>query len=71
MPIVAANLAKFERAVDLTRASHSGQPYAEVHQELVEALDREGAQYVVPQVTAELAWQISDAPSSPFPDIHT
>lgn len=71
MPIVAANLAKLERAVDRTRASHTGQPYAEVHRALVEALEHEGAQHVVPQVVEELARQISEAPASPLPDIHT
>ncbi|MFI6037489.1 hypothetical protein ACIBBD_25595 [Streptomyces sp. NPDC051315] len=71
MPAVAANLAKLERAVDRTRASHSGQPYAEVHRALVEALEHEGAQHVVPQVVEELTRQISEAPASPLPDIHT
>lgn len=63
MPIVAAHLAKIERAVDRTRASHSGHPYGEVHQALIEALRAEGAQRVVRQVVEELAQQISDAPA--------
>ncbi|MEU0340042.1 hypothetical protein ABZ092_13880 [Streptomyces bobili] len=59
MPIVEAHLAKVERAVDRTRASHAGQPFAVVHQALAEALQDEGAQRVVPQVVEELARQIS------------
>lgn len=70
MPIVAAHMAKIERAVDRTRASHAGQPYAAVHQALVEALQDEDAQHVVPQVIEELARQISETPASPRPDIH-
>ncbi|MFE4651002.1 hypothetical protein [Streptomyces sp. NPDC056707] len=38
MPIVAAHLAKIERAVYRNRASHAGQPFAAVLQTLVEAL---------------------------------
>ncbi|WOT36818.1 hypothetical protein [Streptomyces coeruleorubidus] len=71
MPIVAAHLAKIERAVDRTRASHAGQPYVAVHQALVEALQDEDAQRVVPQVIEELARQITETPASPLPDIHT
>ncbi|MFF3929309.1 hypothetical protein [Streptomyces hirsutus] len=70
MPLVAAHLAKIERAVDRTRASHAGQPYAAVHQALAEALQNEDAQRVVPQVVEELARQISETPVSPPPDIH-
>ncbi|WP_406494259.1 hypothetical protein OHB06_26885 [Streptomyces sp. NBC_01604] len=65
MPIVAAHLAKIERAVERTRASHSGQPYAAVHQAFIEALQDEDARSVVPQVIEELARQISEAPSKP------
>ncbi|CAM5471675.1 putative protein OS=Streptomyces aurantiogriseus OX=66870 GN=GCM10010251_23400 PE=4 SV=1 [Streptomyces aurantiogriseus] len=65
MPIVAAHMAKIERAVDRTRASHAGQPCAAVHQALVEALQDEAAQRVVPQVIEELARQISETPASP------
>lgn len=70
MPLVAAHLAKIERAVDRTRASHAGQPYEAVHQALVEALQREDAQRVVPQVVEELARQISETPVCPVPGIH-
>jgi len=63
MPVAAAHLAKLERAVDRTRASHSGHPYGEVHRALVEALEDEGARRVVPQVVEELAQQISGAPA--------
>jgi len=66
MPIVAAHLAKIERAVDRTRTSHAGQPFAAVHQALVEALQDEGAQRVVPQVVEELARQISDQATEPW-----
>lgn len=59
-PVVAAYLAKIERAVNRTRASHAGQPYAAVHQALVDALQDEDAQPVVPQVVDEFARQISD-----------
>ncbi|MFF8943056.1 hypothetical protein ACF1A5_12455 [Streptomyces sp. NPDC014864] len=38
MPIVAAHLAKIERAVSRTRTSHAGQPFATVHQALAEAM---------------------------------
>jgi hypothetical protein len=38
MQIVAAHIAKIERAVGRSRASYSGQRYAAVHQALVEAL---------------------------------
>ncbi|MFD3815845.1 hypothetical protein ACFWRZ_12340 [Streptomyces rubiginosohelvolus] len=64
MPAVAAHLAKVERAVDRTRASHGGRPYAEVHQALVEALQAEDAQRVVPQVVERFARQISAAGDS-------
>ncbi|GGZ52715.1 hypothetical protein [Streptomyces rubiginosohelvolus] len=64
MPAVAAHLAKVERAVDRTRTSHSGQPYTEVHQVLVEALQAEDAQRVVPQVVERFARQISESPAS-------
>ncbi|WP_405569580.1 hypothetical protein OG418_33630 [Streptomyces phaeochromogenes] len=70
MPLVVAHLAKIERAVDRARASHSGQPYAAVHQALVEALQDEDAKCIVPQVIEELARQISENPVSPLPDIH-
>jgi hypothetical protein len=65
MPIVAAHLAKIERAVTRTRASHVGQPFAAVHQALVEALQDEGVERVVPQVIEELARQISEAGTGP------
>jgi rubrerythrin len=65
MPIVAAHLAKIERAVARTRASHAGQPFAVVHQALAEALRNEGAQRVVPQVVEELTRQISEAVTGP------
>lgn len=55
MPLVAAHLAKVERAVDRTRASHAGQPYSVVHRALVEALRDEDAQRVVPQAIEEWA----------------
>lgn len=38
MPIVAAHLAKVERAFSRTRSSHIGQPYTTVRQALLEAL---------------------------------
>ncbi|MET7785120.1 hypothetical protein ABZS93_00555 [Streptomyces sp900116325] len=67
MPIVAAHLAKIERAVNRTRSSHAGQPYATVRQALVEALRAEDAQRVVPQVVDEFARRITEAPNSlPF-----
>ncbi|MFF3323202.1 hypothetical protein [Streptomyces sp. NPDC002889] len=69
MPIVAAHMAKIERAVNRTRAGHSGQPYAVVRQAFIEALRDEDAQRVVPQVVDELARQISEDPC-PRPDIH-
>jgi rubrerythrin len=65
MPIVAAHLAKIERAVDRTRASHAGQPFVAVHQALVDALQDANAERVVPQVVEELARQISGAASGP------
>ncbi|MFF3847004.1 hypothetical protein [Streptomyces sp. NPDC002328] len=65
MPIVAAHLAKIERAVDRTRATHAGQPFAAVHQALTEALREEDAPRVVPQVVEELAQQISAADTEP------
>ncbi|MFF2222607.1 hypothetical protein ACFVV7_04775 [Streptomyces globisporus] len=64
MPAVAAYLAKVERAVDRTRSSHGGRPYAEAHQALVEALQAEDAQRVVPQVVERFARQISDTNES-------
>ncbi|WP_329266087.1 hypothetical protein [Streptomyces pseudovenezuelae] len=65
MPIVAAHLAKVERAVDRTRGTHAGQPFAAVHQALAEALQDDGAQRVVPQVVEELARQNSGAVTGP------
>ncbi|KUJ37517.1 hypothetical protein BX257_4117 [Streptomyces sp. 3212.3] len=65
LSIVAAHLAKIEGAVDRTRASHAGQPFTVVHQALVEALQDEGAQRVVPQVVEELARQIPGAAAGP------
>ncbi|MGW9383471.1 hypothetical protein [Streptomyces globisporus] len=64
MPIVAAHLAKVERAVDRTRTYHAGRPYAEVHQALVAALHAEDVQRVVPQVVEEYARRIWDSPTS-------
>ncbi|MEU3520205.1 hypothetical protein ABZ770_33895 [Streptomyces sp. NPDC006654] len=65
MPIAAARLAKIERAVDQTRASHAGQPFAAVHQALAEALQAEGAQRVVPQAVEESTLQISGVATEP------
>ncbi|MFC9187469.1 hypothetical protein [Streptomyces cyaneofuscatus] len=65
MPIVAAHLAKIERAVVRARASYAGKPFAAIHQALAEALQDEGAHRVVPQVVEELARQISDAATEP------
>lgn len=48
IPIVAAHLAKLERAVSRTRASHTGQPFEAAHQALTEALRDEGAERVAP-----------------------
>ncbi|EFL32824.1 predicted protein [Streptomyces viridochromogenes DSM 40736] len=60
VPVVAANLAKLERAVGRTRASHAGQSYAEVHRALIEALVQEGVRHVVPsQVVEEWARRVS------------
>lgn len=64
MPIVAAYLAKVERAVERTRATHRGRPYADVYRALVEALQAEDAQRVVPQVIEEFARQISEPAAS-------
>lgn len=66
IPIVAAHLAKVERAVSRTRSSHAGQPYI-VRQVLVQALQDEDAQQVVPQVVDEFARRISEDPNNlPF-----
>ncbi|MFJ7177914.1 hypothetical protein ACIQXA_16290 [Streptomyces massasporeus] len=62
MPIVAAHLAKVERALSRTRSSHAGQPYTTVRQALLEALQHEDAQRVVPQVVDEFARRISEEP---------
>ncbi|MGQ4343349.1 MULTISPECIES: hypothetical protein [unclassified Streptomyces] len=62
MPIVAAHLAKVERAVSRTRSSHARQPYAAVRQALLEALKDEDAQQVVPEVVNEFARRISEEP---------
>lgn len=62
MPIVAAHLAKLERAVNRTRSSHARQPYSTVRQALVEALRDEDAQRVVPQVVDEYARRIAEDP---------
>ncbi|MFD7611802.1 hypothetical protein [Streptomyces sp. NPDC059828] len=70
MPIVAAHMAKIERAVNRARFAHAGQPYTVVRHALVEALRDEGAQRVVPQVVDELARQTSEE-SCPRPDIHS
>jgi hypothetical protein len=67
MPIVAGHLAKVERAVSRTRSSHAGQPYTIVRQALLEALQHEDAQRVVPQVVDEFARRISEEPDQlPF-----
>ncbi|MFJ9537112.1 hypothetical protein ACIRPX_07650 [Streptomyces sp. NPDC101225] len=67
MPMVAAHLAKVERAVGRTRSSHAGQPYVKVRQALLEALEHEDAQRVVPQVVDEFARRISEEPEElPF-----
>ncbi|MEV6180922.1 hypothetical protein [Streptomyces sp. NPDC052015] len=71
MPIVAAHMAKLERAVDRTQSLTRRAPYAAVHKALVEALQDEDAQRVVPQVIEELARQISETLASPRPDTHT
>ncbi|WP_416755572.1 hypothetical protein ACMAVT_22270 [Streptomyces sp. FW42] len=62
MPTVAAHLAKVERAVSRTRSSHAGQPYGTVRQALLEALQQEDAQRVVPRVVDEFARRISEEP---------
>ncbi|MEV5842917.1 hypothetical protein ACGF3G_02180 [Streptomyces sp. NPDC048179] len=62
IPIVAAHLAKIERAVSRTRSSHAGLEYALVRPALVQALRDEGAQRVVSQVVDEFARRISEAP---------
>jgi hypothetical protein len=62
MPIVAAHLAKVERAVVRTRTSHARQPYATVRQALIEVLREEDAQHVPPQVVDEFARRISEDP---------
>ncbi|MFF8274950.1 hypothetical protein ACF05T_02355 [Streptomyces lateritius] len=62
MPIVAAHLAKVERAVGRTRTSHARQPYATARQALVEALHDEDAQDVPHQVVDEFARRISEEP---------
>ncbi|MFH9549173.1 hypothetical protein [Streptomyces sp. NPDC017435] len=67
MPIVAAHLAKVERAVSRTRSSHAGRPYTIVRQALLEALEHVDAQRVVPQVVDEFARRISEEPDQlPF-----
>ena len=67
MPRVAAHLAKVERAFSRTRSSHAGQPYTTVQQALLEALQHEDAQRVVPQVVDEFARRISEeAEQLPF-----
>ncbi|MET8165707.1 hypothetical protein ABZT34_15860 [Streptomyces sp. NPDC005329] len=67
MPVVAAHLAKVERAVSRTRSSHAGLPYTTVRQALLEALQHEDAQRVVPQVVDEFARRISEEPDQlPF-----
>ncbi|MEU2434185.1 hypothetical protein ABZ611_32665 [Streptomyces sp. NPDC007861] len=55
----------YAASVDRTRASHAGQPFVAVHQALVDALQDEGAQRVVPQVVEKLARQISGAATGP------
>ncbi|MFG2799448.1 hypothetical protein [Streptomyces pseudovenezuelae] len=67
IPIVAAHLAKIERAVRRTRSSHAGRAYALVRPALVQALQDEDAQRVVPQVVDEFARRISEDPDNlPF-----
>ncbi|MDU8995720.1 hypothetical protein [Streptomyces mirabilis] len=67
MPIVAAHLAKIERAVSRTRSSHAGQLYTTVREALVQALRDENAERVVPQVVDEFARRISEEPDAlPF-----
>ena len=64
MPVVAAHMAKIERAVGRTRTAHSGEPYPAVRRALVQALRDENAQRVVPQVVDMLARQISEEPGA-------
>jgi hypothetical protein len=59
IPFVAAHLAKMERAVERTRATHAGRPFAAVHRSLTEALRDEDARHVAPQVVEDLTRQIS------------
>ncbi|MEU6540240.1 hypothetical protein [Streptomyces sp. NPDC047000] len=67
MPIVAAHLAKVERAVSRIRSSHAGQSYTKVRQALLETLQHEDTQRVVPQVVDEFARRISEEPEQlPF-----
>ncbi|MFE9628334.1 hypothetical protein [Streptomyces sp. NPDC006527] len=67
IPIVAAHLAQIERAVSRTRSSHAGQPYTTVRDALVQALRKENARNVVPQVVDEFARRISEEPDTlPF-----
>lgn len=67
IPIVAAHLAKVERAVSRTLSTHAGQSYTTVRQALLEALHHEDAQPVVAQVADEFARRISEEPEQlPF-----
>ncbi|WP_089105335.1 hypothetical protein [Streptomyces hyaluromycini] len=67
IPIVAAHLAKIERAVGRTRSSHAGRAYAVVRPALRQALEDEDAPRVVPQVIDEFARRISEDPDNlPF-----
>ncbi|MGW4163000.1 hypothetical protein [Streptomyces sp. NPDC004788] len=58
-PILSVHMRKTERAVSWTRAGYAGHPYDVVRQALVDALEAEGAERVVPGVIDNLAEQIS------------
>lgn len=69
MPIVAAHMAKIERAVDRSRSTHAGRPYAVVRQALVEALRDEDAHELYRRSSMSWHGRFLRIPR-PRPDIH-
>lgn len=66
VPHIRAHLARVGRAVGRIWTAHAGQPYGQVHPALVDALEKEDAGRMVPQLVDLFARQISEGTEPPI-----
>ncbi|MFD7227001.1 hypothetical protein [Streptomyces sp. NPDC059881] len=66
VPHIKAHLARVGRAMSRTWTAHAGQPYGQVRPALVEALENEGAERMVPELVDLFAKQISEGIEPPI-----